>query len=70
MLHDLKIADWKWISSSHTGMMFKDDATGEWLVGPSKDVIVGKSYLVEISGGLNKDDYRLINKFIGEIAGK
>lgn len=70
MLYKLKIADWEWVSGSQTWMRFKDASTGEWLTGSSYDVIVGKSYLVEISGGLNKDDSLLITKFIGEVAGK
>ena len=68
MLYKLKIADWKWVPGSKTWMMFKDAFTGEWLAGSSYDVIIGKGYLVEISGGLNKDEFRLITKFIGVVA--
>ena len=66
----IKIADWKYWRGSQTWLMFKDDSTGEWFVGPKYDVIIGKTYLVELSGGLNKDDCRLISKFIGEVTGK
>lgn len=67
MRQTLKIADWKWVPGSKTWMMFKDAFTGEWLAGSSYDVIIGKTYFVEISGGLNKDDFRIITKFIGVV---
>lgn len=70
MRQTLKIAEWKYGLGSQTWMMFKDDSTGEWLTGQKYDVIIGKTYLVEISEGLNKDDCRLITKFWGVVAGK
>ena len=69
MLYKLKIVDLKPAQSSQTWCMFKDGSTGEWLAGPRHDVVVGKCYLVEINKGLNKDDSRLITRFIGETAG-
>ena len=50
--------------------MIKDDSTGEWLAGPKYDVIIGKTYLVELREGLNKGDCRLITEFKGPVAGK
>ena len=70
MKYALKIAEWKWVPGRQREMMYKDDNTDEWFVGPRHSVIVDNTYVVEIGEGIGKDGYRIITKFWGAVAGK
>ena len=63
MKHILKLADWKWVSGSDKEMMYKD-SLDEWFVGKARDVVIGDTYVVEISDKPLKDGYRHIIKFM------
>ena len=70
MKYALTIADWKWVPGRQREMMYKDDQTDEWFIGPRYSVIVDNTYAVEIGEGIEKDGYRHIIKFTGVVAGK
>lgn len=62
MNHITKITDYKWVPGSDKKMMYKDD-NGEWFVGPKRNIVVGKTVVLEISEGSLEDGYRHIIKF-------
>ena len=62
MKHLLKVAHYKWVSGSQKEMMYKDN-NDEWFVGSPYNVVIGETYVVEISNGVLEDGYRHIIKF-------
>jgi len=70
MKHFLKLTDWKWVEGSQTEMMYQDNNV-EWFVGKPRSVVIGQTYVVEISEGkAMSDGYRHIVKFEGTIQTK
>jgi len=62
MTHIMKLKEWKWKQGSNREMMYQD-SNYEWFVGPPYDVVIGQTYVVEISNGVLEDGYRHIIKF-------
>lgn len=60
----LKVADYSWKPGSQKEVIYKDDK-GELFIGPPMNVIIGKTYVVEVSSKRPEDIYYYIIKFIG-----
>jgi hypothetical protein len=59
----LKVADYYWKPGSQKRMIYKDEK-GMLFDGPPRDVIVGETYVVEVSSKLPDERYYYIIKFI------
>ncbi len=66
MQYPIKIIDYYWASGSTKKMIYKDDKGKEFLGSPH-DVVLGKTYMVEISDAHSEDGYTHIIKFVGQI---
>jgi hypothetical protein len=64
MEYFLKVADYNWKPGSQEEMIYEDDK-GKFFIGPPHSVVVGNSYVVEVSSTFPEDrDYHII-KFVG-----
>jgi hypothetical protein len=63
MKYFLKVADCISKPNSHNEMIYKNDL-GEVFFGPTREVITGNTYLVEVTSKLPEDGHYEIIKFV------
>ena len=64
MEYFLKITECKFSPSNSREMMYKDENTNEWFIGPKHNITIGDVCIVEISERKDKDGYCHIISFI------
>ncbi len=59
----LKVADYDWKPGSQKRVIYRDEQ-GMLFDGPPHDVVIGETYVVEVSSKLPEDIYYYIIKFV------
>ena len=68
MTHFIKVTAYKRNPGGEREMLYQDN-NAEWFIGPRHNVIIGTTYVVEITD-VTKDGYRQIDKFTSALTNK
>jgi hypothetical protein len=65
MKYFLRVADCVSKPNSHNEMIYRDEK-GEAFFGPAREIVAGKTYMVEISSKMPEDGHYEIIKFMSQ----